>query len=158
MILDTINHASRYAGLNEGIDQVLRAMADISSDNFPTESILLDGEAVRLNFFSYLTHSPEVVPCESHVTHIDVMYLADGCETIYVKPAEALSHVTKPYDPQADIMMADLDPDAVPVRVPKGSFIILFPQESHAPGCFADGKAENVKKVVGKILIKEDPS
>ena len=33
-----------------------------------------------------------------------------------------------------------------------GSFVVLFPQDAHAPGCEADGKS-SVKKIIGKVLL-----
>ena len=45
-----------------------------------------------------------------------------------------------------------MDPDVAAIRLEAGSFVVLFPQDAHAPGCHAD-EAAPVKKIVGKVLL-----
>lgn len=76
----------------------------------------------------------------------------EGVETIYVKPVEKLQNVRKEYDSEKDLLLADIDEDTTVVRLEAGSFIVLFPQDAHAPGCYADSNG-NVRKIVGKVRI-----
>ena len=80
------------------------------------------------------------------------MYMVEGEETIYVKPVSQLSNITAEYNPDGDYLLADFDADATPVHLTAGSFIILLPQDAHAPNCWY-GEAKNVKKIVGKVLL-----
>ena len=43
MILDTIDHANQYAGLNIRLDTALNAMKVYTPDNYPGGRIALDG-------------------------------------------------------------------------------------------------------------------
>lgn len=152
MILDTINNAASYAGLHAGIDMALKAAAAYTPENYETGRIELDGDKVFLNRFAYTTNDPANAKFEAHRAYIDVMYMVEGEETIYVKPTSQLSNITMEYDPAGDALLADLDADATPVHLTAGSFIILMPQDAHAPGCWYEG-AKDVKKIVGKVRI-----
>ena len=153
MILDTIDHANHYAGLNIRLDTALNAMKVYTPDNYPGGRIELDGEKLFLLLNSYETHPAENALCEAHRQYLDVMYMVEGEETIYVKPTERLLTVTKPYSAEIDALLGETDVDATPVRLTAGSFIVLFPQDAHTPACHTDGP-HWVKKVIGKIALE----
>ena len=75
MILDTIDHASQYAGLNIRLDTALNAMKVYTPDNYPGGRIELDGEKLFLLLNSYETHSAENALREAHRQYLDVMYM-----------------------------------------------------------------------------------
>ena len=101
---------------------------------------------------AYTTNDPAEAIFEAHRAYIDVMYMVEGEETIYVKPTSQLSKITKEYDPAGDALLADMDADATPVRLTAGSFIVLMPQDAHAPACWVD-EAKGVKKIIGKVRV-----
>ena len=150
MILDTINNAASYAGLHEGIDLALKAEAAYTPENYETGRIEIDGDKVFLNRLAYATGDPSIF--EAHREYIDVMYMVEGEETIYVKPTDKLGSITKEYDPDGDALLADFEKDATAVHLTAGSFIVLYPQDAHAPGC-KYGESKNVKKIVGKVRL-----
>ena len=154
MILDRIENANIYSCINEGIKKVLDIAKDIAPENYPTEILYLDGENLFINFAAYQTRKRSDAMSEAHRKYIDVMYMVEGCETIYVKNVNALQKITQEYDPAKDLLFADLDDDTTPVRLEKGSFVILFPEDSHAPACdpAKDSKVA-VKKIIGKVLL-----
>ncbi len=80
------------------------------------------------------------------------MYMVCGKEAIGVTPSAELTEITKEYDPAGDALLADLDADATPVRLTAGSFIVLMPQDAHAPACWVD-EAKGVKKIIGKVRV-----
>lgn len=152
MIFDTIANAKQYQGIHTGIDRILEAVTAYTSNNFSCGRIVLDGSDLYMNLEEFETHSREDGVAEAHHNHIDVMYIVEGAETIYVKPASRLQNVTKEYDLERDILLADIDEDATPVRLEAGSFVVLFPQDAHGPGCNADS-TRRIKKIVGKIRL-----
>ena len=154
MILDTIANASLYASINEGINKVLELAKGLTPSNYPTEKIYIDGDRVYVNAPVYETHSRDGALTEAHRKYIDVMYMVEGSETVYVKPTNKLSRITKEYDPMGDALLADTDDDTTAVRLYEGMFLILFPEDAHAPAC--DPLPETnvrVKKIIGKVLI-----
>ena len=152
MIFDSLSNAKQYAGIHPGIDRILEAAKTYTSENFPADAVVLEADKVILNPGDYTTHPAEGACLEAHRQYIDVMCMIEGCETIYVKNTAQLSDVYKPYDAEIDALLATLDADATPVRLSAGSFVVLFPQDAHAPGCDADGPCA-VKKCIGKARI-----
>lgn len=92
---------------------------------------------------------------EAHRKYADVMYMVEGTETIYVKPTQALRTITAEYDPEKDALLAELDRDVTSVCLTAGQFVVLFPQDAHAPGC-NDIQTAGVKKIIGKMKIMQD--
>ena len=152
MICDEMINAGTYRGLHPGIDRALEEMKKYTPDKYPEGRLSLDGDNLFLLFGSYETHAPEGALTEAHRQYIDVMYMVEGEETIYVKPVSRMQKVTKPYDPSIEALLGETDPDATPVRLEAGCFVILFPQDAHAPACYAQGPAA-VKKIIGKVRI-----
>jgi len=152
MIYDEIRNAKQYLGLNQRIDKLLEEVQQFTPENYPEGKICLDGDNLFMLFANYETHAPEGALTEAHQQYIDVMYMVEGEETIYVKPVERMQNVTKAYDASIDALLGETDSDASPIRLKAGCFIVLFPQDAHAPACYADGPA-SVKKIIGKVRI-----
>ena len=154
MILDRIENAGLYSNINEGINKVFEFAAGITSDTYPTERLYLDGEKLFINFPIYEAHCKKDGMTEAHRKYIDIMYMVEGSETIYVKNVNALKNVTKEYDLESDALLASIDEDASAIRLEEGSFIVLFPGDAHAPACKVDGaKDGKIKKLIGKVLL-----
>lgn len=152
MIVDTIANAKQYEGIHAGIDQVLQAVTAYTPENYTVGRVLLDGMNVYMNVEEFQTHKKEAGKAEAHRNYIDVMYLVEGTETIYVKNTGRLQNVLEEYDVQKDILIAQIDEDVIPVTLHAGDFAVFFPQDAHAPGC-ASGDVGTVKKIVGKVCI-----
>ena len=154
MILDRIENRRVYSGVNEGVNKILEIAEGITPDTYPTERLYIDGEKLFINFPTYETHAKADGMTEAHRQYIDVMYMVEGSETIYVKDVNALKKVTKEYDPAIEALLADVDDDATAVRLEAGSFLILFPEDAHAPACDTpDASGIKVKKLIGKVLL-----
>lgn len=94
MILDTMKNASTYVGLNARIDKALAVMKEITPENFVAGRVELEGDRLFMNLVQYETHSVEGRNCEAHRKYVDVMYMVEGEETIYVKPTDEICTVT----------------------------------------------------------------
>ncbi len=152
MIFDKIENAAAYAGINPGIDRVLSEAQKISADNYVTGRVVLDGDNLFMNVCAYDTHDTDGAVMEAHKQYIDVMYMVEGEETIYVKSTSELKNITKPYDTSIEALLASFEADATPIHLTAGHFVVLFPQDAHAPSCNTDG-VQSVKKIVGKVRI-----
>ncbi len=152
MIFDTIENAKTYKGLNARIDRALEEVAKFTPENYTVGRVDIEGDDLYLNVSAYETHPSEGALAEAHRQYIDVMYMVEGEEIIYVKPTDKLQNITKEYDPSIEALLAELDGDATPVRLQAGSFVVLFPQDAHSPGCCVDAPA-TVKKIIGKVRL-----
>ena len=153
MIFDSIENAKLYYGLHEGIAKVLGQVKDYTADNYPDGRVEIDGDNVFLNTTPYTTVVKESPTFEAHRKYIDVMYMVEGEEIIYVNPTSKLSDITQEYCEEKDVLLAGPEADAIPVRIKSGQFVILFPQDAHAPSCAADNTPMLVKKIIGKVKI-----
>ena len=152
MIFDSLANAKQYAGLNAKIDKLLEEVKKYTPDNYPEGVLELDGKDLYMIFANYETHDRKDAILEAHKQYIDVMYMVEGEETIYVKQTNDIKNITKEYDAEIDALLGDLDDDVVPVRLKKGEFVVLFPQDAHSPACVVDTPI-NVKKIIGKVHI-----
>ena len=152
MILDELKNAKQYSGIHAGVDKALEAMKQYTADNYPLGKVEIDGDNVFLLLNSYETRTKEEAKAEAHRKYIDVMYMVEGAETIYVKSVDRLKNITTEYTPEMEALLADTDEDATAVRLEAGYFVVLFPQDAHSPACDADGK-HTVKKIIGKVKV-----
>lgn len=152
MIFDSVSNYKQYEGLNAGIGRILEEAQKITPESFPKERLVFDGDALFMNFAQYETRDISDSKMEAHRKYADVMYVVEGSETVYVKSVDRLSCITKEYDPSIDALLAHIDGDVSAIRLTPGHFLVLFPQDAHAPGCIADSKS-SVKKIIGKVLL-----
>ena len=154
MILDKIENAHLYRGINQGIEKILSIVGNYTSENYPKEKFFIDGDKLFLNFFEYDTQNKEAALFEAHRKYVDVMYMVEGSETICVKNVSALSKITKEYDAKIDALLANIDEDYTEVKLLPGHFVIFFPGDAHAPACNPiTDKSVKVKKIVGKVML-----
>ncbi len=102
-----MKRADCYEGLACGIITALDHMRRYTPENYPAGRVDINGDDLHLLLNTYETHSPEGALCEVHKAYIDVMYMLEGEEIIYVKPTNVLCAVTKPYDPSIDALLAN---------------------------------------------------
>ncbi len=152
MIFDQIKNASCYKGILPAVTTALEKMTAYTPDNYPGGRVEIDGDNLFLLLNTYETRDPASALFEAHEKYIDVMYMVEGEEIIYVKPTDLLCAVTKAYDPAIDALFAKLDGDSIPVRLTAGTFVVLFPQDAHAPACY-DQTPQTVKKIIGKVKL-----
>ena len=133
-------------------------MADVTNgvhtytpENYAVGKNVIEGDEVFLNLFTYETKCRCKAIAEAHRMYADVMYVVEGEETVYVKDTANLT-ITKEYEEDGDYLLGNLDDDASAIRLYPGMFLVLFPEDAHAPGCDTD-KTHNVKKIVGKVRL-----
>ncbi len=153
MILETLENMKQYKGINSGIDKILEIYKQYTAENFVAGRVDIEGDTLYLNFAKYETTSPKEAKFEAHRKYIDVMYMVEGCETIYVKNVNKLSNITDEYNPEIDALFADFEEDTTSVRLEKGDVVILFPQDAHIPACIADNPC-SIKKIIGKVRVE----
>ena len=86
MILDTISNAKNYEALSPRLTEALRAAAAYPTDPYVVGRTELDGDNLFLLANSYETKPlNEESLLEAHRKYIDVMYMVEGEEIIYVK-------------------------------------------------------------------------
>lgn len=89
---------------------------------------------------------------EAHRKFIDIQYLANGQEYIYVTPLEhEISQQVTPYNEARDIEFFDKDSYSKKL-LSSDNFLVLFPSDGHKP-CMKVDENMKVRKVVVKIPV-----
>ena len=149
MIIDKLENASRYYGVNPKLEYVLRFLQEHKEEltSHPLGPVKLTDD-ISMKYLAYRT----VVGSrkwESHVEFTDVQYMSRGCERIGFNGAERMVSAVK--QEGKDQILHDGDGDRV--LVPEGYFIILFPGEAHMSKLAAAGTADEVQKVSFKVPL-----
>jgi YhcH/YjgK/YiaL family protein len=147
MILDSLSLWHRYAPLHPRFARAFAFLEQVGPEVALGRHEIADDSIFAL-VQRYTTRPVEGMQLEAHRRYIDVQYLVSGREVIHWAPLRDLAHVTQPYDTTKDAGLFALSPATVPVPLRAGQFMILFPDDAHAPCCCVDTPAEVVKVVV----------
>lgn len=147
MIYGTLEHLERYAGLGPELMKGLRFLRDTDFDGVGAGDLAIDGETVFAFVQEYDTKTANETP-EAHRKYADIQYLIDGEEYIGVAPLSAMTEEVEAH-PERDIWFYRGETDLI--RMGKGRFLVLFPEDAHAP-CIAVGAPAPVRKCVVKVL------
>ncbi|MSU47208.1 MAG: DUF386 domain-containing protein [Lacunisphaera sp.] len=151
MILDTLANCSQYTPLSPRFARAFAFLRDLP-DNASIGRHEIDGEEIYAFVQQHMTKPVAEKQLEAHRKYIDIQYVVKGREIIYWAPLAQLTHVTMPFDPNVDAALFSGIPDMVPVPVRPGQFVLLFPEDGHAPSCAWDAPTE-VLKVVVKVMV-----
>lgn len=151
MIYDTLDHIASYRGLGPNMDRALDYLAATDLASLTPGRYEIDGAKVYLMIQETELHNVEDGQFEAHRRYADIqLALTDG-EAISVQPVEK---VTKwcPFDVEKDIGFSDVNDKGIPLPLPAGSFMILFPQDAHLP-CIKWRSVRSSRKAVVKVLL-----
>ncbi|NUQ02092.1 MAG: YhcH/YjgK/YiaL family protein [Armatimonadetes bacterium] len=149
MVLDTLTNAQRYLALNPYFPQAFAFLRRDDLARLEDGRYEIDGGKV----YAIVARGPgrghEGAVGEAHREYIDIQCCLAGTDEIGYLP---LAHCRKPqadYDPTKDVQLFDDEPTTW-VKCPAGSFVILFPEDAHAP-LGAEGP---LHKVVVKVAVR----
>lgn len=148
MIVSNLQNSSRI----ESLHPLFKTLFDYikAHDLLHTElgRIEVDGDNLFINNVNPECVSAEKQVLEVHHTYIDVHILLEGKESIGWKALEDVTLETKPYDAEGDCALYADRPTTFVDLLP-GQFVIVYPEDPHAPviGC---GK---IRKLVAKVKL-----
>ena len=151
MILDSLTVWHRYAPLHARLANAFTFLEQVRPD-IAIGRHEIAGDDVFALVQRYQTRPVEGMQLEAHRRYIDVQYLVAGREAIHWAPLGALAQAIQEYDPVKDAGLYALSAAAVPVPLRVGQFMVLFPDDAHAPCCRLDAPSEVVKVVV-KVAV-----
>ena len=149
MFADRIENLKLYIPYNEKIKVVCDYLA--KTDIHALEVGKYDiGEGVRVVVNAFTPKTREAARWETHKKYIDLQYLIDGEEFIGVAP---LSTMKKDVEARTEGDIYFYEGETVKLPIGGGRFMVLFPEDAHAP-CIAAGGSKPVHKVVIKIAVE----
>ncbi len=147
MIFDTVKNIETYAHMNSRIYEGLKLLREDYSQTADGR-YEVDGENLFYSIQSYETKEENDFP-ESHRKYADIQCVLDGTEQIGVGALERMEQL-EAY-PERDFYVNRGTVDYVTLK--PGNFVVLFPQDAHAPGIAPDGKPAPCRKIVVKVLL-----
>lgn len=148
MIYGTIRHLERYEGLGEALMKGLRFLAGTDFSGVAPGRVEIDGDEVFASVQEYETLADNDTP-EAHRKYADIQYLIEGEEFVGVAPLEAMVEEVEAH-PERDLWLYHGPTDRV--RIGNGRFVVLFPEDAHAPG-IAVGARAPARKCVVKVRV-----
>ena len=151
MILDTLNQAEKYFGLDPRIKMGLEYLQKTDFSQVKDGTYELDGRDVFVAVMSY--NSKEKGRFEAHEQYIDIQYVIEGNgEIMGYAPVTELGEMTEAKT-EKDIYFYDQAAEGIKLTVKKGMFAIFMPQDGHKPGCMLT-VPEPIRKAVVKVRVK----
>ncbi len=151
MIVDTMEHASRYAALLPGLELAFAFLSRNDLAEMPDGRQEIDGDRVYALLQSYNARPAAAGKLETHRRYADVQAVLRGSERCGYAALSDRLRATTSYDAAKDIAFYDGVCDFVTLY--PGIFALLQPQDAHMPGCQDSERPSAVRKAVIKIRL-----
>lgn len=150
MIVNFLHKSEKYRHLHPSFPAAFDFLASMNAADLAFGRQEIDGE----NLFAIIERAQgkglAEARLEAHRRYIDIQYIIEGGDTIGIRPVGSCSHIMEPYDANRDIGFFG-DAPVEWISLPAGSFIILFPEDAHAP---LAGQGE-VLKAIMKVSVRK---
>lgn len=150
MIISNKEHCLDYCGINDNLDKALHFIHETDFSKLNDDTYLIDGQDVRVKIQHMNTKLPNQAKLEAHDEFADIQMVFEGSETILVTYRNSDLTVIESY-PERDITF--YTGDSFPISLNAGQFIIVFPDDVHAPGV-CSCKPAQIRKGVFKVRLK----
>lgn len=148
MIISKLENSYRIESLHPLFGKLFDYVKQHDLLNQETGRIVIDGDNLFINNVALEGVSKDKQLLEIHRDYIDVHILMEGQETIGWKALEDLKEETKPYAKEGDCALYSDKPTTY-VEMQPGEFVIVFPEDPHAPA-IGSGK---IRKLIAKIRV-----
>ena len=146
MVLDMLHNFGKYVALNPYFPLVEAFMREHLLEELAPGTYNIKGEDVVLKIEQAMGKNPAEAILESHRQMIDIQIPLQQEETFGVAALTSLPAAD--YSAEKDISFYPNSPVQNYVTCPRGSFVIFFPQDAHAP-CISPNAS--FKKAIFKL-------
>ncbi|HLW18838.1 MAG TPA: YhcH/YjgK/YiaL family protein [Cyclobacteriaceae bacterium] len=150
MIIDTLTNSGKYSCIHPLFSEAFEFIANQDLDAMEPGNYEIAGEELKAVVMDKAgkTAAESLEKFECHNAHIDIQVCIQGDEQIGWKPRADCSAPKGDYNAEKDVLFYNDSPD-VYFQLKAGQFVILFPEDVHAP-MISEG---NIKKLVVKVKI-----
>ncbi len=146
MILGNINDNTQYDLLCKN-ENFKIALDYIKNNDFKDEKVNIKGDDIYA-FKSVINTKPFENYFEIHHKYTDIFYIINGQEDIYLSDAKQLK-ASGEFDVQKDVVHGTVE-TYQKISLKKGDYIVIFPEDAHAPG---RGNGKLLEKLIVKVKI-----
>ena len=151
MIFGRFEDIDLFGGFGGRLQQAIDFVSGLTTDS-KNGKYELDSDRVFAEINSYQSRSVEDALFESHRKYIDIQVVLNGCEYIGVYRGQQ-PEIVELYSPEKDVQFYKHPNKYSQILMEPGSFLILFPEDYHYPGCYVESP-EQVKKLVVKVAVE----
>ena len=149
MILDSLKNHARYHVLNPRLGKAFDYILSTDLRSLPAGRHDIDGDDIFMNVMDVDLKRPSDAKLEIHDRYLDIQVLVTGrSETFGWSPRERIARPLGYFDKEKDIQFFDDVPQTC-YDVTPGEFVLLFPEDAHAP-MIGEGA---IRKVIVKVRI-----
>ena len=150
MIIDTIQNASKYFSVHPLFQKAFEYINKTDLNGIEMGKYEINGDNLKAIFSNKkgMLAAESTSKFECHDKHIDIQLCINGVEEFGWKPRETCVTPNGDYNETKDVQLYHDTPDMY-FKLTTGQFVILFPEDVHAPMI---GNAE-IKKLVIKVKI-----
>ncbi|TKB25660.1 DUF386 domain-containing protein [Desulfopila sp. IMCC35006] len=146
MILDILENAHRYLGINDGFPKAFEFLLRPELKEMAVGRYEIDGERVFAMVSKDIGLKKEDAQLETHERYIDIQLILAGTDDIGWKPRSLCKHPSGEYDHESDLQFFTDQPNTW-LAIESGEFAVFFPEDAHMP-LISSGQ---IHKVVVKI-------
>lgn len=150
MIYDTLDHIQQYESIFPGVVKGLHLLAETDFSTWEDGRYEIDGDNLFILLQSYDTKPVNDTP-EAHRKYIDIQYNISGQELIAVAPVDEMDEEVEAR-PEGDIWFYRGKTDKILLTGKR--FLVLFPQDAHAPCIAVHGTPTACHKCVVKVRVE----
>ena len=148
MIYSTLTESKLIESLHPKFKQLFDYVKEHDLLHQETGRITLDGDNLFINNVNPQMVTAEEQVLEVHQRYLDVHIPLDKAETIGIKPLVNCTNLKSEFNSENDYELYSDKPTNYLTLQP-GEFLIVYPQDAHAP-IIGEGK---IRKLIAKVLI-----
>ena len=148
MILDNIENAPNYFGLNPLFEKAFECVRGSDVNNLPEGTSEIEGVYLKASVVKTTLKSKTETKLETHKKFIDIQIPIAREEIFGWKSLRNLKEPTQEYDSQKDFQLFEDEPSTY-IRVLPGEFIVFSPEDAHAP-LIGEGI---IRKIILKVAV-----
>ncbi|MBR1838707.1 MAG: YhcH/YjgK/YiaL family protein [Bacteroidaceae bacterium] len=149
MILAKLSDSARYESIHPALSALFEYVKTHHLLTAPTGRLSLDDENLFINVVDATLMTKDAQKLEVHRAYIDVHIPLSGSEIIGVRHIDTLDEPDSPFDESNDCAVYTA-PATNYVVVEPGDFLLVFPEDAHAP-VIGSGK---LRKLIAKVRIE----
>ncbi|CAN5409829.1 YhcH/YjgK/YiaL family protein [soil metagenome] len=151
MIIDLLANAPAYICVHPLFEKAFAYINGIDINDVDPGSYTIEKGTIRAIFSEQIgvTEADSVREFECHNQFIDIQFCIRGRERFGWRPRGTCVQPVGEYDAEKDVLIYNDQPTTF-FELCAGQFVILFPEDVHAPLIAADDKP--IKKLVIKVL------
>lgn len=148
MILAKLSDSARYEGVHPALSMLFNYVKEHNLLSAQSGKLSLDDENLFINVVNPTLMTKEAQKLEVHRQYIDVHIPLSGPEIIGVRHISTLGEPDAPFNEEEDCAVYTA-PATNYIVVEPGDFLLVFPEDAHAP-IIGSGK---LHKLIAKVKI-----